>query len=97
MYYQSGSTKSLLIFGRNLREGIPTLSTAEFPHRGGAEVSLQDISSGVLEPSAQVLLVLSSSGLHTLLESYLIRFKGIVKHLLYLFLFISIGGFRGIS
>ena len=30
-----GSTKSLLIFGRNLREGIPTLSTSEFPHRGG--------------------------------------------------------------
>ena len=35
-----GSTKSLLIFGRNLREGIPTLSTAEFPHRGTVQLSL---------------------------------------------------------
>ena len=31
---RNGSTKSLLIFGRNLREGIPTQTTAEFPHRG---------------------------------------------------------------
>ena len=62
--YWIGSTKSLLIFGRNLRRGIPTLSTPKFPHRGYSEVLLsilQDTSSGVLEPSAQVLLG-SSSG-----------------------------------
>ena len=51
-----GSTKSLLIFGRNLREGIPTLSTAEFPHRGGYSTVLPlGGFLGVLEPSAQVL------------------------------------------
>ena len=45
-----GSTKSLLIFGRNLREGIPTLITSDFPHRGGLSHSL-GYSLGVLRGS----------------------------------------------